>query len=99
MAHRITSPLLLGIPVKSGFSSSADELESAYKLFTATVIKAYQEALLEAMNDVLEVNNLNDADLFFNPMIPIDFFSKEVQEEIIKDENIEDIKKQVGDEG
>jgi len=93
MSHRITSPLLLGIPVKTGFSSSADELESAYKLFTATVIKAYQESLLEAINDVLEVNNLDDEELYFIPMVPVDFFSKEIQEEIIKEDNADEVTK------
>ena len=44
-AHRITSPLLVGIRDGSGLGSNADELEVAYTHFLSTVIAPIQKVL------------------------------------------------------
>ena len=58
-AHRITSPLLLGIRDASGFSSNADEIKVAYNHFMGTVIEPKQEKILKSYGYVLKFSGLN----------------------------------------
>lgn len=58
-AHRITSPLLLGIKDASGFSSNADEINTAFAHFLGTVIIPDQEKLLKSFNKVVRGSGLN----------------------------------------
>ena len=52
-AHRITSPLLLGIKDASGFSSNADEINTAYNHFIGTVIRPDQKKLLSTFGKII----------------------------------------------
>ena len=52
-AHRITSPLLLGIKDASGFSSNADEINTAYNHFMGTVIRPDQKKLLSTFGKII----------------------------------------------
>ena len=58
-AHRITSPLLLGIKDSSGFSSNADEINTAFAHFLGTVIIPDQEKLLKAFGKIVRGSGLN----------------------------------------
>ena len=58
-AHRISSPLLLGIKDASGFSNNADEIEVAYGHFMGTVIDPIQEVLTKNFEYVLRGFGMN----------------------------------------
>lgn len=58
-AHRITSPLLLGIKDASGFSNNADEIEVAYAHFMGTVIEPIQEVLTRKFEYILRGFGMN----------------------------------------
>jgi len=58
-AHRITSPLLLGIKDASGFSNNADEIEVAYAHFMGTVIEPIQEVLTTKFEIILRGFGMN----------------------------------------
>ena len=58
-AHRITSPLLLGIKDASGFSSNADEINTAFAHFLGTVIIPDQEKLLKSFGKIVRQSGLN----------------------------------------
>lgn len=65
VGHNITSPMLVGIsPDGQGFSSNADEIETASKYFYNTVIKAFQELLIDAIDEILAFNGIA-LDLYF----------------------------------
>ena len=51
-AHRITSPLLLGIRDSNGFSSNADEIKTAYSHFMSTVILPDQKKIVKSLNRI-----------------------------------------------
>lgn len=58
-AHRITSPLLLGIKDPSGFSNNADEIQVAYNHFLSTTVQPKQEKLLKTYQYILNFFGLN----------------------------------------
>jgi len=58
-AHRITSPLLLGIKDASGFSSNADEIKVAYAHFEGTVVEPKRKKILSTMGYILKLSGLN----------------------------------------
>jgi hypothetical protein len=58
-AHRISSPLLLGIKDASGFSNNADEIEVAYAHFMGTVIDPIQEVLTKKFEYILRGFGMN----------------------------------------
>lgn len=50
-AHRVTSPLLVGIRTENnGLGSNANEIENAFELWSNVVIKPYQSKVLKALN-------------------------------------------------
>lgn len=59
-AHKITSPLLVGIQVEgNGFSSNADEIIVAYTHFEGTVITPKRKKILNALKYVLTFMGYN----------------------------------------
>ena len=48
VAHRITSPMLLGIKDNTGLGNNAEELQVAYELFKNSVIKPFRHLVTEA---------------------------------------------------
>lgn len=73
VGHRITSPLLVGIRTENnGLGSNKDEIETAYKLFTNTTIKPYQDEVVDVIAEILMLNDIN-LDLFITPVSPLDF--------------------------
>jgi|TARA_R100000084_G_scaffold109240_2_gene74973 hypothetical protein len=57
-AHQIVSPMLVGITNENhGFSSNADEIEMAVKVFYNQSIKTFQDAIIEKVNSYLAFNN------------------------------------------
>ena len=58
-AHRVTSPMLMGITSSNGFGSNTDELNSAFEIYLNTVIKPFQTQLLKTLSKILTVNGIN----------------------------------------
>lgn len=57
VGHRVTSPMLLGIKDGSnGLSSNTDEIMVSSQLFNSTVIRTYQDEIIEALEEILEIN-------------------------------------------
>lgn len=72
VAHRIISPMLLGIKDSSGLGNNADELKTASILMDNTVIRPFQELLLDAFKTILSYNNIS-LNLYFKTLQPLEF--------------------------
>ena len=109
VAHRITSPFLLGIKDGSGLGSNADEIKTASLLFQNTVIRATQELILDAMDDILAYNGVA-LKLYFKPLQPLEFIDYEGLDQETKEEqtgrkfsadqdaDLEDFLEQIGED-
>ena len=60
-AHRITSPLLLGIRDGGGLGNNADEIETAYTHFMSTVIEPIQKALNKSLSKVTKKMGMEES--------------------------------------
>jgi hypothetical protein len=58
-AHRITSPMMLGIKTEGQLGGRTETTE-AYLLFTNTVIKPFQQAILDCFDEIFKINYGND---------------------------------------
>lgn len=65
-AHRATSPSIVGIVSSSGFSNTADEMDTAEAQLVKRVIYPKQQYILDALEDVLVEFGIN-LDLYFKP--------------------------------
>ena len=72
LTHRVTSPLLLGLSSANGFSSNADEIENSSRLFNNIVIQPYQNLLIDAIDEMLAVNDIS-LNLYFKTIEPLEF--------------------------
>lgn len=86
LTHRVTSPLLLGLSSANGFSSNADEIENASRLFNNVVIQPYQNLLIDSLDAILAVNDIS-LNLYFKTIEPLEFMDLENVE---GEENIEE---------
>ena len=76
VAHRIISPMLLGIKDSTGLGNNADELRTASILMDNTVIKPFQELLINAFDDILAFNDIV-LNLYFKTLQPLEFVDLE----------------------
>mgnify|MGYP003114348437 CR=1 FL=1 len=73
VAHRITSPLLLGIrDGNNGLGNNADEIRTASLLFNNVTIKPYQNLIIDCIDDILAVNGIS-LKLYFKTLQPLEF--------------------------
>jgi len=73
VAHRVTSPLLLGIRTENnGLGSNADEIKTAALLFDNITIKPYQDLITDCIDDILAVNDIS-LKLYFKTLQPLSF--------------------------
>jgi hypothetical protein len=73
IAHRVTSPLLLGMRTENnGLGSNADEIKTASLLFNNVTIRPYQDMICEAMDEILAVNDIS-LKLYFKTLQPLEF--------------------------
>ena len=73
VGHRVTSPMLLGIRTgDGGLGNNADEIKTATLLFDNIVIKPYQLEIIDALDEVLAVNNIS-LKLYFKTIQPLEF--------------------------
>ena len=87
VAHRIVSPLLLGIKDNTGFGSNADELKSASILFDNVVVRPFQRLIIDAVTKVLNFNGFS-LNLYFKTLQPLEF--TDLSGNIIDDETREE---------
>ena len=87
VAHRVVSPFLLGIRTSTGFSSNADEIKTASLLMDNTVIRPFQELLIDSFDQILAYNEIA-LNLYFTTLQPLEF--TEVDSSIQDKETIEE---------
>lgn len=84
--HNVTSPLLLGVRDGNGFSSNADEIQNSSLFYNNTVIRVYQDEVIEALDEILAINNI-ELQLYFKTIQPLEFIdTKNMDEETIEEE-------------
>ena len=72
VAHRVVSPMLLGVKDNTGFGSNADELKTASILMDNMVIRPFQTLLINAFDQILAYNNIS-LHLYFKTLQPLEF--------------------------
>ena len=71
VAHRVTSPLLLGIrDGNNGLGNNADEIKTASLLFQNITIKPYQDLIIDSIEQILAVNEIS-LKLYFKTLQPL----------------------------
>jgi len=86
VAHRVVSPMLLGIKDNSGLGNNADELKTATILMDNVVIRPFQTLLLDAFDSILSYNNIS-LNLYFKTLQPLEFTDLEnVEDKETKEE-------------
>ena len=87
VAHRIVSPMLLGIKDGSGLGNNAEEIKTASLLMDNTVIRPFQELLIDCFDHILAYNEIS-LNLYFTTLQPLEF--TEVDKELQDKETIEE---------
>ena len=72
VSHRIVSPMLLGIKDQTGLGNNAEELKTASNLMDNTVIRPFQNLLIDAFDKILAFNEIS-LRLYFKTLQPIEF--------------------------
>ena len=72
VAHRVTSPILFGIKDMTGFGNNAEEIVTASTLMDNTVIRPFQQLLLNAFDEILAYNDIV-LNLYFKTLQPLEF--------------------------
>ena len=87
-AHRITSPMLLGIKSNTGLGNNAEEIETAYRLFLNTVVLPYQQSILSVFEGLLEFN-YGDVNIGVVQKNPLFDFEQLDEEEVVVSQDAE----------
>jgi hypothetical protein len=87
VSHRVVSPMLLGIKDQSGLGNNADELKTASALMDNTVIRPFQNLLIDGFNQILAYNDIA-LNLYFKTLQPLEFV--DLDETIIDKETKEE---------
>lgn len=87
VAHRIVSPMLLGIKDNSGLGNNAEEIKTASLLMDNTVIRPFQELLIDSFDEILAYNDIS-LNLYFTTLQPLEF--TEVDKDLQNKEEIEE---------
>ena len=72
ISHRVVSPRLLGVNDSSGFGNNAEELKNASILMDNTVIRPFQELIIDSFDKILAYNNIS-LNLYFKTLQPLEF--------------------------
>ena len=65
--HRVTSPSIAGIVSSSGFSNTADEMDTAEAQLMKRIIAPKQNVIIDALEEILEQYGINMR-LYFKPL-------------------------------
>ena len=87
VAHRVVSPMLLGIKDNTGLGNNADEIKTASLLMDNTVIRPFQELLIDCFDNILSYNDIA-LNLYFITLQPLEF--TDVDRSVQSDEEIEE---------
>ena len=87
VGHRVTSSMLLGIKEHSGLGNNAEELKVASTLMDNTVIRPFQELLIDAFDQILAYNEIS-LNLYFKTLQPLEF--TEIDTTIVDEETQEE---------
>ena len=87
VSHRVVSPMLLGIKDNTGLGNNAEELKTASILMDNTVIRPFQNLLLEAFDKILAFNGIS-LNLYFKTLQPLEF--TEIDNDLVDDETKEE---------
>ena len=87
VAHRIVSPMLLGIKDGSGLGNNAEEIKTASLLMDNTVIRPFQELLIDCFDQILAYNDIT-LNLYFTTLQPLEF--TEIDKTVQDDETVEE---------
>jgi len=87
VAHRVVSPMLLGIKDGVGLGNNADEIKTASLLMDNTVIRPFQELLIDCFDKLLAYNDIS-LNLYFITLQPLEF--TEVDKTLQDKEDIEE---------
>ena len=87
VAHRVVSPMLLGIKDNTGLGNNADEIKTASLLMDNTVIRPFQELLIDCFDQILAYNDIA-LNLYFITLQPLEF--TDVDRSVQTDEEIEE---------
>lgn len=86
-AHRISSPLLLGIrETGGGLGSNKDELITAYAHFISTVIAPYTASILTVLNYVAKFMYGEDLEIYVEPKQLFDDITNTKSDEVVTGE-------------
>lgn len=86
IGHKVTSPLLLGIrEAGGGLGSNADEIKNSSIFFDNIVIKPYQMELIDALNQILAINDIS-LKLYFKTIQPLEFTDTDGMDQETKEE-------------
>lgn len=96
VAHRIVSPMLLGIKDQTGLGNNAEELKTASNLMDNTVIRPFQNLLIEAFDQILAFNNIS-LDLYFKTLQPLEFtdLDNAITKEQVEEETGQKLSKEI----
>ena len=91
-AHRVTSPMLMGIKNDTGLGSNVDELNAAANFYLNTVVKPFQDHIVKTLRKIFQVNNM-DMPVNFVQLKPItvQFTSEDLKGVMTQDEIREEI--------
>ncbi len=91
-AHRVTSPMLMGIKNDTGLGSNVDELNSAANYYLNTVVKPFQDHIVKILRKLFRVNNM-DMPIGFVQLKPItlEFTSEDLKAVMEQDEIREEL--------
>lgn len=95
LAHRVVSPMLLGIKDSTGLGNNADELKTASILMDNVVIRPFQDLIIKNLNKILAFNEVS-LKLYFKTLQPLEFTDLEnaiTAEQIIEETGVELSKK------
>jgi len=99
LAHRVVSPMLLGIKDQTGLGNNADELKTASILMDNVVIRPFQDLIIEGLNKILAFNQVS-LNLYFKTLQPLEFTDLEnavTEEQVIEETGISNISAPVAD--
>jgi hypothetical protein len=81
VAHRITSPLLLGIrTANNGFSSQSEEMKTAFSILQTMTIQPFQSIITSAIDAALLEGGWSNTQLYFEQLTPLAILSQQAEE-------------------
>ena len=101
VGHNVVSPMLVGVVTDNqGFSSNADEIETASRYFYNIAIKPFQELIIDAVDKMLAFNSIS-LDLYFrrlNLLEDVEEKQQEKEEAVAFNSQMEDLISQYGED-